>query len=253
MKTYTTEEFLDAVLSCKDRATASILSDRFAPKDSSTYESSYTPAVEPSWELFYALICMEEKFGLYHSASTFAVMDLLKPRISLVWSKKEKLPTADIEDFLQNLFLFISTTGIDKWDSKINDNFYAFINPELQTVVNETVVPEINKYLKQTRGITSVSSDELNEKLEGGFDAVDENTSVEDQALRNVERKNLSVLGKAITIEDTPDEKTGKITISTKSKKQIKNAIIAEGLFEGVTSMSDDTRDVFEELLGMNV
>ncbi len=240
----TSEEFLKKIQNCESYAEAQMLSGLIFSSDSSTTDKTFKPSIPVDWKIFYDLIDMENRFGLSHWGSAYAFMHIGMPRIQAVWNNKDtEMSSSDIDDYKQQLFYDLPGY-IDKWDRDRNDNFLAFINNELSTTANKVAKPEINDYIRKTRGYSMSSLDQLREATENsnGYDPEDPNVNVEESAIDLYESRGKSLLNNMITIEDEDNVITG-------SKTQSKNAIFAQKLLGGISGFENDMIDAVEEFM----
>lgn len=239
MKKFTTDEYVKELRNCNSESYAEILGQALMSDNSSSTKGAYSPSIPVTWSMFYALVDLENRFGLPHTTSAYAAIDLITPKIASTWtSKKATMNRAEIDDYLEDLYFDLVTNYIDKWDPKKNNNFLAFIIPELSTTANVTAAPEINPYLQKKKGYSSLSLDGLNDSTEGGFEAEDPNSRVDEDAMRNIECEKLGLMGKII--KDDGKKITG-------SKEEVKKAILADKLLGGIRSLEEDVIDALNE------
>ena len=173
---------------------------------------------------------MEKRTGIDHGASSYAAVILSKPKLAANWKKKENIRKyTSLEDYLQDVYLHINGTVMKNWDPEKNDNFWAYLNGELLTVVAKTAKPEISDYYQKKDCVNMVSYEQMLEAPGNDFDLVDRRTNVEDSVMRSIEFEEKAVFHRIVV--DNKDE--------LYSKANIRNGLIASQLFGGLDNASN--------------
>lgn len=175
------------------------------------------------WDSFYAVREVEEKFNLGNFASSYIATNLAFPKISKMYASIAANCGQDKGDFCSKVLENISTTVIPKWDKSKNDNFFAYLLPNLRTAYNEMLEGDDgpSKYYKEKKGLSLTSIEAMNENSEVGFEIVSNDESVEDQVIEKIKREDRSLLKRIINLES--EDKI--------DNENIWNSIICQKLF----------------------
>ena len=231
----TSSTYLQAIQNCTTQMEANRVAEQIlAPvpfeRDSALEGNSFKSNIQVNWEVFYALVELEDKFNLEHNYSAYAAIILSKPKLSSHWATRANVKKCtDFEDYLLDMYMYIWKEVIPKWDKNINDNFFAMLQPEMLTVLNETAKPEVSNYLQHNHGKTLESYEAISEHLGHEFEMADDTTNVEERAVKDVTRLERDVYYELVQYSDLDDEEITEDEI----KEQIKRALIVNQMFGG--------------------
>lgn len=210
MEKPSTEDFAMMCGRCMTEAEALSLSRLVENTDATSTRAALSSAIPPTWSMFYELLKMEKKFGIPHTGTAIVCVDLCTVLIGKYFVSKKNGNTgnnrADMDDFAMALYEAMISGTIDKYDPNVNDNFLAFISPEMRTVCNEVFEEEIPRYLEITRGLSITSLDKLMEAEDSVFDPEDKTQNVELSVVRSEEKESL----KLVSLSDVEKENLSK-------------------------------------------
>lgn len=219
------KELIAKIQQVKNVEDARLLISFVYPLDASSTDDFYSSSSiqDLSWNSFYAIVDLEEQYELGHFSSAYVATSLVLPKISKMYVSISRNCSQDKGDFCSKVFMNICDNIIPKWDKNKNDNFFAFLQPNLRTSYNEMLEGEDgpSKYLQTTKGLSVTSIEGMNEHLESGFEAKDSSESVEDIVLLKIQREKRSLLPKIIGL----DEEKGV------TNANIWNSIVCQKLF----------------------
>ncbi len=238
----TKDTFMGRLFSAKTQSEAKAVFDSVFSMDASTVTSSFKSPVECSWEIFYPMVEKENEFKLDHKASAYYVMNLLEPKLKVMWNKKDILPIkkwSEYGDFLTDVWGQIYTKltpklnkkgKIEGWDKSTNDNFLAYILPEIRTILNEVTETEVSKYIADTYDISVGSLDALIDNSENPLQVHDRTINVEEHVVNK------------IMLEENASYKQLKASAHKSTKEQISDVLTASFMADG---MSDKELDKY--------
>ena len=192
-------EFMQSLLDADTTSEAKDLLATVYSGNSETTATAFTSQVESKWDVFYAMLATENKFSLEHNASAYHVIGLIEPKLKGVWAKRDALPLkkwSSYDDFKVDVFIMIheklspvvnkkgNTVG---FDMEKNDNFLAYISPELNTVLNEITDQEISKHLAKVHGLSLHSLEGLTEDERNPIQVRDHCTNVEETVSESID------------------------------------------------------------------
>lgn len=220
------EEFLAAIDMAATSEDAIAVLNFAVSHDTSNAEKFYKPNIEDvTWKSFYAARELEEKFELSDFVSAYLATSLAKPKIKSFYSEISGNVNQDLDDFFSRTMVMIGEKLIPAWDKQKNDNFFAYLQPNLRTIRNELLSEDggPSKYLKETKGFSSVSMEYLKEKTESGWDAMDHETNTEEAAFKSIDRDKKELLKRVIGLKQE----------NNATSENIWNSIICQKLFHG--------------------
>lgn len=221
----TQEEFIEKSKTIKDAEEARLLLSEVYPKSIKSTDDFYTTSGidDLGWDSFYVVREIEDELHLGNFASSYVATNLSFPRISKMYASIAANCRQDKGDFCSKVLENISINIIPKWDKSKNDNFFAYLLPNLRTTYNEMIEGDDgpSKYYKKKKGLSLTSIEAMNEKSEVGFEVQSTEKSVEDQVIDKIRREDRILLKRIINLdkEENFDE------------DNIWNSIICEKLF----------------------
>lgn len=202
----TQSEFLEKAKAIKNIEEARLLLSVTYPTSVKSTDDFYTTSgVEDlGWDTFYVVREIEEKFVLGNFASSYIATSLAFPKISKMYASIAANCGQDKGDFCSKVLENISSNVIPKWDKSKNDNFFAYLLPNLRTTYNEMLEGDDgpSKYYKEKKGLSLTSIEAMNENSEVGFEVQSGEDSVEDQVIDKIAREDRSLLKRIINIEN---------------------------------------------------
>lgn len=221
----TQAEFIEKSKTIKDAEEARLLLSEVYPKSVKSTDDFYTTSGidDLGWDSFYVVRDIEDEFHLGNFASSYIATNLSFPKISKMYASIAANCGQDKGDFCSKVLENISTTVIPKWDKSKNDNFFAYLLPNLRTAYNEMLEGDDgpSKYYKEKKGLSLTSIEAMNENSEVGFEIQSTEESVEDQVIDKIRREDRSLLKRIINLEN--EEKV--------NDDNIWNSIICQKLF----------------------
>lgn len=218
-------EFLERLKTIKNPEEANLLLFEVYPKSVKSTDDFYTTSgvKDLGWDSFYAVRDVEDKFGLGNFASSYIATNLAFPKISKMYASIAANCGQDKGDFCSKVLENISTNVIPKWDKSKNDNFFAYLLPNLRTTYNEMLEGDDgpSKYYQKKKGLSLTSIEAMNENSEVGFEVQSSDESVEDQVIEKIKREDRSLLKRIINLES--EDKV--------NNENIWNSIICQKLF----------------------
>ena len=237
----TTEKFIENVKRCTNEEDARLAISGAYPTSFGTSDSFYHSSgiADLGWDAFYAVRDVEEKFHLGCCVSAYIATCLAYPRIGKLYSEMANNCTSSKEDFCSKVFELLMTDIIPKWDKTINNNFWAYLQPNLLTVRNEIRNEDrgISDYIVKTRGLSVTSMEYLKEKSENSsWELPDYEQDVEEKVLYNIEQERKQLLKRVIGLKNDDNNATA---------TNIWNSIICQKLFHDANEkemaiLSDD-------------
>ena len=236
----TTENYLKQIELCKTQLEAERISNQIYVLANTTSEGFFKAPFTLTWEIFYKLLELENVYHLSNFASAYVAVVLIKPKLSANWLKRANVKKwSDFDDYCNEIYYHIAQNVIPKWDKEINDNFLAYLTPELLTILNETAKPEVSKYIQKKYGRTVNSIDAISQELGHEFDVEDKHFSTEKTVLKTIEKEEKSYY-QALIFQKKHNE--NKDTIS---KEDIKRALIVSQIFGGLANDLNLSKRVF--------
>lgn len=225
----TAEQFLKEIHLCKTQLEAERIVNQIYVLANTTSEGFFKLPFPINWDVFYELLNLEQKYHLSNFGSAYVAVAFVKPKLSLNWSKRTNIKKwSDFEDYCNEVYYHIAENVIPSWNKNINDNFLAYLTPELLTILNETAKPEVSQYIQKTYGRTVGSIDAISQELGHEFDVEDKNISTEKDVLNRIEKEEKKDL--IAIIYQNRDKNNEQIT-----KEQVKRTLIMTQLFGGVS------------------
>lgn len=189
-----------------------------------------------SWESFYAVREIEEKYDLSCYVSAYLATTLAYPKISSYYAEMAANCHQEKSDFCSRVYLMTMCKLIPEWDKSKNDNFLAYMLPNLRTVRNEIFAEDNgpSQYLRKKKGLSTVSMDALKEKSETGWDTADKEQNTEEAALANIEMDKKRLLKRIVCL--------GSNKMAT--EENIWNSIVCQKLFH---SQNEDELEILND------
>ena len=267
-----TSEFIQMCQNASSSAEAMQIANLVYGMDASTSKNALSSAIKPSWTMFYELLKMENKFGIPHAGTALVAVDLCSVLVGKCFVSKKNGNSGDnrggFDDFTSSLYIALRDGIIDKYDENINDNFLAFLYPEMRTVCNEVFKEELPNYLKQVKGLSVTSLDKLMSSEDSVFDPVDRTSDVEGTAIRREEQRKVAAIRlcdaeldaieeriaksskkiidkKEMSADEASEYRTRKVALAVK-KASLSKAIIMSKICGGVKNFSNEMSEAFE-------
>ena len=231
--------------------------------EASSTGQAFKSNVENSWDVFYKMKEKEDELHMEHGASAYYVMDLISPKLHKLWLSKETMGIkkwSEYGDFLTAVWCQINSKlnlkenkkgKIEGWDKDKNDNFLAYIIPEIRTVLNEVTETEISKHLANSREISLTSLDALMDNEDSPLQVGDD-SNMEKESIDNMSMREKITCLKTFNPEDSIIDRLdneSEMKKARKSKKSnnketqslIRNSLTVAKLFGG------DLPDIIED------
>lgn len=242
------EAYLSRLYAVTDSASAKRVLDEVMHCDTSDFKNMFKPTIPfaLTWDIFYKMVEVEDRFDLNHYDSAYVGIVLSKPKFEQIWNKPSvRNNYCGIEDFFQDLYITAANSIINKWDSSINDNFFAYFTPEMQTVFNRTSVSELSTYLRNTKGYSEVYIEGLKTPSkesgdeEATFEIADVNVDVESTVLDKIEEEEMANYNNLLNYNSD----------KYLDKNSVSNALVATQIFGGIGNFSPEMQASFVEKL----
>ena len=207
-------------------------------------DKAFTSPVELDWNLFYKAVEKEKEFHLEHDASAYYAINLVETKLKHMWSTKDQGPKkwSEYDDFRTAVWAMIRqklSPSVNKkgktvgWDPSINDNFLAFIIPEIRTVLNEITRSDISKYMSTKNGWSIGSLEEMMEDEDNPLQVAGKTVDVEDAVLEQMEHD------KRRHIYDVPGSHNGDLT------KTLTDMLTMQKMFGGISEKDLDLAEKY--------
>lgn len=239
----TTEHYLKQIELCKTQLEAERISNQIYSLANTTSEGFFKAPFALTWEVFYKLLELEKIYNLSNFASAYIAVVLTKPKLSANWLKRTNVKKwSDFEDYCNEIYYHIAQVVIPKWDKERNDNFLAFLTPELLTILNETAKPEVSKYIQKTYGRSVNSIDAISQELGHELDVEDKTFSTERTVLKAIENE------EKFYYQSLMFKNKRKTSADDFSKDDIKRALIMSQIFGGLEKDLNLVKRVYSAL-----
>jgi hypothetical protein len=220
------DDFIQKLANAKSAEDVRIVLGFVYPTDCSTGDAFYkSSGIEDlNWATFYAVREAEEKYDLGCFASAYIATSLAYPKIGKIYGEMANTCISGKDDFGSRVFELLTNDLIPKWDKNKNDNFFAYLQPNLQTVRNAIRNEDrgISDYMVRTRGTSVTSMEYIREKSESGWDLPDQDQNVEEDVMRIIERERKLLLKRVIGLKNNEENAT---------MGNIWNSIVCQKLF----------------------
>lgn len=234
----TQEEFLEKLDNVTNQSQADKVLHLAYPTDNMSSDNFFHSSGirNLSWKSFYKVKEIEDKFQMGYYVSAYLATALAYPKISQHYTDIAPNCHQEKSDFCSRVYLMTMCKLIPEWDIEKNDNFLAYMLPNLRTVKNE-IFGEDNgpsQYLRKKKGLSTVSMDALKEKSETGWDTPDREKNTEEAAIASIEMDKKRLLKRIVCL--------GNSKMAT--EENIWNSIICQKLFH---SHNEDELEILND------
>lgn len=224
------EEFLLRVQAVESEAEALEVTALIYPDSADSSEVFYRASAikNMDWQSFYAVREMEEKFHIGAFSSAYIAVVLSFPKISYYYSQIAPYTNQEKGDFCGRVLDMTVTKLIPEWDKEKNDNFFAYMMPNLLTVRNAMRAEDggPSSYLKAQKGMSLVSIEGMKEKSDASanWDTPDMDKNTEEEVIQRLKQGKMFLFHKVVGLSNED---------ALPTEDNIWNTILCRKLFHG--------------------